>query len=359
MDDAVVSGSAAKSDWSKARAACCWIGGSVLFLGGLTTAASPASWPNDVVRGVVGMLISPIFIPPLLRRLRERLPVLRPVWAPFFLWIAAGPIATVAGLPFLPSDARQEQFKVEAVADANRLLVAGKPFEARMRLNKFSRLQQSDPVIAAVFAKIAAAERARKSVAEPDTPAKASAKQAPKEVPQSAASIYAERVETYWLPEVAALPDIAPANDDAIGKLLTQIDGLVLNIEDGEKLNLDPAQKAARQKLIRALSLKQVKLLPQLRKRYAQALDAGLFRDDIRVSARGTTLTLTGGVFARNANVQDMQTGLEPVLARLRFRKIDYRWSQYLADGLYYDLKSPADSVVARWDGSQFGKPMN
>ena len=190
-------------------------------------------------------------------------------------------------------------------------------------------------------------------------PATAAAKQAPREAPQSAASVYAERVETYWLQEVAALPDTAPATDDAFGKLLTQIDGLVLNIEDGEKLNLDPAQKAMREKLIRVFSLKQAKLLPELRKRYAQALDAGLFRHDIRVSARGTTLTLTGGDFVRNANVQDVQTGLEPVLARLRFRKVGYRWSQYLSDGLYYDLKPPADSVVVRWDGSQFGKPMN
>lgn len=206
-------------------------------------------------------------------------------------------------------------------------------------------------------------ERAKLAEAKPQQPSPATsptaAKQVPQEAPQSAASAYAERVETYWLPEVAALPDTAPANDDAIGKILTQIDGLVLNIADGDKLNLDPGQKASRQKLIRALSLKQAKLLPELRKRYAQALDAGLFRDDIRVAARGTTLTLTGGVFARNANVQDMQTALEPVLARLRFRRIDYRWSPYLSDGLFYDLKPPADSVVARWDGSQFGKPMN
>lgn len=207
-------------------------------------------------------------------------------------------------------------------------------------------------------------ERAKLAKAKSQQPAPDTsptpAKQVPQEVPQNAAaSAYSERVETYWLPEVAALPDTAPANDDAIGKILTQIDGLVINIEDGDKLNLDPGQKASRQKLIRALSLKQAKLFPELRKRYAQALDAGLFRDDIRVAARGTTLTLTGGVFARNANVQDMQTALEPILARLRFRKVDYRWSPYLSDGLFYDLKPPADSVVARWDGSQFGKPIN
>lgn len=354
MNDVVASGSSAKSDWSQVRAACCWIGGSVLLLGGLTTAASPASWPNDVVTGVVGMLISPIFIPPLLRRLRERLPVLRPVWAPFFLWIAAGPIATVAGLPLLPSDARQEQLKVEAVADANRLLVAGKPFQAQMKLSKFSRLQQSDPAIAAVFAKIAAAERARKSVAEPETPATAAAKKAPREAPQSAASVYAERIETYWLPEVEALPDTVPANDDAVGKLLSQIDGLVLNIEDGEKLNLDAAQKSSRSKLVAALSRKQVKLLPKLRKRYALALDAGLFRDDIRVSAIGSTLRFVGPPFVRNANVDDMQTSMLPMVNRLRFRRVEYRWSPYFADGVHYDLIPPRDAVVARWDGTQF-----
>lgn len=169
----------------------------------------------------------------------------------------------------------------------------------------------------------------------------------------SPASDFAERIETYWLPEARSLPDTSPPDSD-FEALLSKIDGLVSDLESGDGLELTPTQASQRSKLMGMLSAKQVKLFPKLRRTYAKALDAKLFRHDVRVTANGSTLRLTGGMFARNANVEDMQVGLGPSVSRLRFKRVEYRWSAYLDDGSHYDLGPPGDAVVARWYGSYF-----
>lgn len=142
-----------------------------MLIGGLATIGSPTAWPNDVATGVVEVLASPVFFPPLLSRLRMRLAALRPAWAPPLLWIAIILVAMGAGLPFLPSPERQQQLKIEAIADADRMVAAGQPFQARMRLGKFSGRQASDPAVAAAYAKIAASERAANAKTTSNSPA--------------------------------------------------------------------------------------------------------------------------------------------------------------------------------------------
>lgn len=166
------------------------------------------------------------------------------------------------------------------------------------------------------------------------------------EVPQSPASIYAERVQTYWLPEVAAMPDAVPPEDEAVGKLMSAFDGMLMNIADGAKLNLNAKERASHEKLIGALARKQAKLFPDLRRRYAKALDAQMFRRDIRVTASGATLRLVGGPFVRNANIEDMETALAPTLMRFRFRRVEYRWNEQLGGITSYTLQSLPDSFV-------------
>lgn len=333
----------------------------MLLLGGLILAVSPASWTNDVVAGVIGMAVAPILFPPILRRLRERLPAIRPAWVPILIWIAIGPIATLAGLPFKPSPARQEQLKVEAIADANRLLAAGQPLQARARLSKFSGLPKRDPNVTAILAKIDAQDRKASSSpihspAATSQPATLATKTALNEPMQTPAENFAERVREYWIPEAEALPTTPPEGEE-YGKLLTQIDGLALKLEDGQGLALTSAQAKDRDRLVSVLAAKQKVLLPAMRKRYADALAQKLFRDDIIVSSSGPgagSLRFTGSAFARNANIEDMQQSMHGVLQRLRFRRVDYRWSRYLADGHYYDLKPPADASIGYWQGETF-----
>lgn len=361
MNEAAVGDRTTNLGWSAVRALCCWIGGGMLLLGGFILAVSPASWTNDVVAGVIGMAVSPILFPPILRRLRERLPALRPAWVPILMWIAIGPFATLAGLPFKPSPARQEQPKVEAIADANRLLAAGRLLQARARLSKFSGAAKRDPKVSAILAKIDAQDRKASSAPIPapaatSQPATVATKTALNEPMQTPAENFAERLREYWIPEAEALPT-TPPEGEAYGKLLSQIDGLAQKLEDGNGLALDSAQAKDRARFISVLAAKQNVLLPAMRKRYAEALAQKLFRDDIIVSSSGPgagTLRFTGGAFARNANVEDMQQSMQSVLQRLRFHRVEYRWSRYLHDGYDYNLKPPADAAIGYWQGESF-----
>lgn len=160
-----------RSRWQIARTVACWVGSAVLFIGGLIAALSPASWPNDVASGLIGMLASPVFVPPLLGRLQTRVSALRPAWAPFLLWVVIGPIATVAGLPFRPSSERIDLMAGHAVADADRLIAAGSTFQASLVLSKYAPFRTSDPRVAAEFVKLAAAERRKEAATAPTAPA--------------------------------------------------------------------------------------------------------------------------------------------------------------------------------------------
>ncbi len=159
---------------------------------------------------------------------------------------------------------------------------------------------------------------------------------------------YVERVQTHWLPQVEALPS-SPAAGAAVGDLLSQMEALHSYVADGEKLNLTSAQRAVRSRFSSALSAKQRLLFPAIRRRYAEELNAQLFRRDIAVTTAGTrgrTLRITGPIFVRNANIEDMQKELTPVLARMRFGRVEYRWSRNAGEATYYDLKPPADDDV-------------
>jgi hypothetical protein len=165
-----------------------------------------------------------------------------------------------------------------------------------------------------------------------------------------AAADYVERVETYWLPQAQALPSAAPAGGDAYGALLTELEALRSYIADGERLTLTPPQRAIHRRFVSALSAKQQQLLPGFRRNYAELLRTQLFRREIVVSVSGRradTLRLTGPLFSLNANVEDMQTELDPVLRRLRFRRVEYRWSRYVNDGYHYDLQPVPDAALS------------
>lgn len=355
MEEALEKPAQTARRWRSVRTAMCWLYGIGGMVSGHAIASAPGAWPNDRVSGGILAVGSLALLPPILRGLRNRLPFARSIAAPMVYALLLGAIAPVAGKPFEPSTAAQARLQHVAMLRAQALLREGKPAAARAALRKFADRRRADPELAALLARLdndmPAAMHRRQSDGDV-------LKAAPVTAPvQDPASAYVERVETYWLPEVLQMAESPPADAAAIGRLLTQIDGMAVNIADGERLTLNPSQRAAWGRLLDALAAKQKRLLPALRRRYADELRAKLFRRDVEVAASGpknSTLRFTGPVFARNANIEDLQTANASVITRMRFRRTDYHWSTYVDGGYHYDLDVPADGVVATWDGSTF-----
>ncbi len=137
----------------------------------------------------------------------------------------------------------------------------------------------------------------------------------------SPASDFAERVQTYWLPQLKALPTTPPADTDEYGKRLSAIQEFAQVVADAEGLTFSPAQLQLVARFRAALSAKQIALFPILRRRYSELLNEKLFRSDIEVRIAGPaarTLRLTSGAFALNASIEDMQTALGSTSAPTR-----------------------------------------
>lgn len=169
------------------------------------------------------------------------------------------------------------------------------------------------------------------------------------QISRDPAAEYAERIDTYWLPQVRELPSVAPDGDEAFDTLRTQLAAIIANINEGLNLDLSGKSAAKYHELKAALADRQRVLFPSMRKRYAAALDARLFRRDIRAEAvgtRSTTLLLTGGLFSFNTNIEDTQNTLSAAAASLRFKKVSYQWSAAINERMTYTLNVPADAEI-------------
>lgn len=334
------------------RLVVCWIGSGLLIFGGLVAIGNPDSWTNERVAGMLQIAAGVLIMPPILTKLRAKATWLRPIWAPVLLFFLAPPIAVLITLPLAPAGPERARLRAVAITRAKAEIASGHAYQARNRLAKFS--SDHDPVVDRLLAglKVAPSPLQPSGSTPPGT-------STPSAVPtfSDPAAEYVDRIKTYWLPEANALPDIPPTDDTAIGELLTKFDGLAINIADGGKFSLTPAQAAVRTRLVEALAGKQRTLLPAMRRKYAEALRAKLFRRDIEVASSSignTTMQLTGGIFSLNANIEDLQQANGDVFRRLRFHRIEYRWSRYFHDGYHYDLKVPSDAAVGTWEADEF-----
>jgi hypothetical protein len=83
-------------------------------------------------------------------------------------------------------------------------------------------------------------------------------------------------------------------------------------------------------------------------------MDNMLWEDNIDVAATGSrnsTLRMTGGMFAANRAIAQMQRDIQETLTMLRFKRAMYEWyrgSEYT----YYDLSSLDDGVLAEASGA-------
>jgi hypothetical protein len=228
----------------------------------------------------------------------------------------------------------------------------GEFFQARLKIRRFVNGPDPDGQIAAL---LAAMEWPKRIVASKNAEARSPFKQAAAHLveehyPDPAAD-YVERVQTYWLPQAEHLPATAPASGPEYGSLLSELEGLRSYVSDGEALSLNNKQRSVALRFKQVLAAKQAALYPSFRKNYADGLRTGLFRDDVDVVATGpraSTLRLTGSVFVRNANIEDMQQSLSSALEKMRFKAVEYRWSRYIGDGYRYEMHPKPDSDLSQ-----------
>ena len=336
----------------------CWVAGLLCFFGGLLQLVDHQSWPNERVEAGIWILVGLAVIPPGLRRVRKRLGILRPIWAPAALLLVSIPLGTYAPLPLRPP-AAERQRELQAVMDeARQLLKEGKPDDANLALSRFTLRGEKGQAFLSLKAQI------RKTIAARnlDHASRRFSENTPKVPPQppvpalpDPASDLVERINTYWMAEVLALPAVAPRGEAEYGALVTTLNRLSLNLLGSEKLGLSREQELVKRRYIDALSAKQKTLLPTMRSRYADQLDAKLFRHDIRVTAAGDgnrTLRLVGRVFVRNANIEDMQQELLIAAAKLRFSRVEFRWSRYSNETAWYKIDSEPDGAVGTVEGA-------
>ena len=333
---------------NKIGTAGCWFGGIACIVGGF----SSAGWTDELCQGWIIAAAGVVLFPPVLRQIRSRLPFTRPWYVPFAYFLLLPFVALIIGKQFSPSPSEQRRLMAVAVEKAQSDLASGDYDGAEAALRKFHDRGASDPRLAALYAQLdkRPTEQLTPSPVPPAVPSPAAAKtMAVAEQPQSAEANWVERVQTYWLPQVRAIPTTAITDDDDFRKRQNDLNVLVQNFQDGDSLTLTKPQKATRDQFKAALAAKQARLFPALRRGYSQMLNQKLFRDDVSISVTGPsaqTIRFTAGMFVQNANIEDMQQGEYVVLMKLRFRRADYRWSRFIADGYHYDLKPPSDAAI-------------
>jgi hypothetical protein len=132
---------------------------------------------------------------------------------------------------------------------------------------------------------------------------------------------------------------------------LSLLNGFATTLQTAQATELPAEGKAQADKLRIQLSALQVRLMPTIRKSYTKLLGQKLWEHDVEVRSQGTTLTLVGGVFAANANIQQTQEGLAPLLRKLRFTRVYYKWTEAAPRFTHYDFtQAYPDTAIVVWD---------
>lgn len=101
--------------------------------------------------------------------------------------------------------------------------------------------------------------------------------------------------------------------------------------------------------LEKKLSAFQVKEFPAMRKEFVRLMDKALWEENIEAKAKGkgnTTIEFVGGYFASNKNIKKTQETIYEQLLNLRFKRVNYLWSEYADEYTYYKVESKNDSEV-------------
>ncbi|MEG3181821.1 hypothetical protein [Sphingomonas sp. LT1P40] len=345
----------------------CWILGTAYILAGFGNLLGfpQASGAAGLVRIAGGIVL----LPPILRRIENHFPLVRRAWAILLFAFVVLPIMLLLvgpSLTFTPLQTAAERpgpgiSSATAVSPSvTPVMPSPSKLKAAQRFGEIPADHMLRPVQDALNAgDVDLSLRLlseRNALDDADRPLKqrliaAIQKASDEQIGRDPGVEYAERIDSYWLPQVRALPSTAPESDEAFGKLRTSLAGIAADVEDNAGLKLSGEQALKRKELIDALAAKQRSLFPAMRRRYAKALDAKLFRRDIRVVTTGTgdsTLLVTGRLFSFNANIEDTQNVIREAATSLRFKKVSYRWSAHIDKRTTYDLNVPSDPAIGR-----------
>lgn len=110
----------------------------------------------------------------------------------------------------------------------------------------------------------------------------------------------------------------------------------------------DNTKKYSR-KLINKLRSTQMEFFPKLRRKYGELADANLWEYDMDVRVIGSKsdrIQLIGAKFAANRNIKEFQEGVGPLLTKLRFKRVDYKWIPSASDYESFMLNADTDSYM-------------
>lgn len=106
-----------------------------------------------------------------------------------------------------------------------------------------------------------------------------------------------------------------------------------------------------KQKLLRDFESLYIKVcsrqFPIIRSNYVANVKDGLWKNNIEISLRGPKkdiLRFVGGIFASNKNKSDMQDNISSIMAKLRFKRVEYLWYELDDTYTYYTISSLKDN---------------
>lgn len=141
--------------------------------------------------------------------------------------------------------------------------------------------------------------------------------------------------------------NIIPLNDLKFETITIYLDNIevasktYLRYQNETDQGLKKELTSLRQKLVST----QKTAFPRMRKIFADNLKQKLWVDDIKVSQSGTTITFTGYQFATNRNIKEGYEAISDLLRRLRFKRANFRWSEY-GEYTYYTIETPSDQEI-------------
>lgn len=173
-------------------------------------------------------------------------------------------------------------------------------------------------------------------------------------------SEFAEKVQSYWLPQVNGIAATPPASAADIWNTIAKLEDVARALEDSNASVLDANGKKAQRDLRNAIAAKQRTLFPILRGAYGKVVGQAMWESDIDIRVGGAgnrNITWTGGIFAARANIARGQGEVQTHLLKLRFVHSTYEWVRGIGERYTYTMEAPADDAVGYWDGDVF-KPV-